>query len=65
MSTTRSVSEMLDVEMEPECREQVLVGYVGVESDDVYDDKPHPVPEWSAVLVPLSAAAYAACEWSP
>ena len=34
-------------------REQVLVGYAGVESDDVYDDKPHPVPEWSAVLVPL------------
>ena len=53
MSTTRSVGEMLDVEMEPECREQVLVGYAGVESDDVYDDKPHPVPEWSAVLVPL------------
>ena len=41
------------VEMEPECREEVLVGYVGVESDDVYGDKPHPVPEWSVVVVPL------------
>ena len=28
------------------------MGYVGVESDDVYGDKPHPVPEWSGVLVP-------------
>ena len=41
------------VEMEPECREEILVGYVGVESDNVYGDKPHPVPEWSVVVVPL------------
>ena len=31
-----------------------MVGYVGVESDDVYGgDKPHQVPEWSVVVVPL------------
>ena len=30
--------------------EEVLVGYVG---DDVYGNKPHPVPEWSVVVVPL------------
>ena len=30
-----------------------VVGYAGVESDDVYGDKPHPVPEWSIVVVPL------------
>ena len=41
------------VEMEPECREEVLVGYVGVESDDVYGDKPHSVLERSVVVVPL------------
>ena len=29
------------------------MGYVGVESDDVYGNKPHPVPEWSVVVVPL------------
>ena len=28
------------------------MGYVGVESDDVYGE-PHPVPEWSIVLVPM------------
>ena len=32
---------------------EVLVWYVGVESDDVYGDKPHPVPEWSVVVVPF------------
>ena len=41
------------VDMEPEFRQDVLVGYVGVESDDVYGDKPHPVPEWSVVLVSI------------
>ena len=41
------------VEMEPEFREDVLVGYVGVESDDVYNDTPQPVHEWSIVVVPL------------
>ena len=42
------------VEMEPECREEVLVGYVGVESDDVYGDKPHPVPEWAVSYTHLT-----------
>ena len=46
------------VDMEPEFREDVLVGYVGVESDDVYGDKPHPVPEWSVVLVSIYIYIY-------
>ena len=29
------------------------MGHVGVGSDDVYGDKPHPVSEWSVVVVPL------------
>ena len=38
------------VEMELECGEEVMVGHVGVESYDVYGDKPHPIPERPALL---------------
>ena len=50
-------------DMEPEFREDVLVGYVGVESDDVYGDKPHPVPERSVVLVNIHIYIHKYVAW--
>ena len=41
------------------------MGYVGVESDDVHDDKPHSVPEWSGVLVPLLERTRHVSVWCP
>ena len=56
MSTTRSVGGMLvsllTVQVEQECRGEVIVGYAGIESHYVKGDKSHPVPERPVALVP-------------